>query len=234
MQFGGIGSSHDSHSHQVTGCIHETTHVQKTGGMKAAPAAVQTQQSLNQVSEQQQPPFSLSGWLRETFESGKKRWLRFWGNGAEAVNMSEEVKTAEAGDKSSAAQTMAQIGADNEAAGVAGQTANKASLEQQARINQYFRTVTEQEAPRASIMERLRTKVRETAGQLADHLAGRFFGAQTKSSFQTKQERPREDLRKRSRYRKEGEEIECILTDESYLLDSYDRKGEYSQLTTKK
>ena len=30
------------------------------------------------------------------------------------------------------------------------------------------------------------------------------------------------------------QEIECILTDESYLTDSYNRKGEYSHLTTDK
>ena len=41
-------------------------------------------------------------------------------------------------------------------------------------------------------------------------------------------------MRRRSKYRQDELEIDCVLTDESYLLDSYDRKGEYSQLTTSK
>jgi hypothetical protein len=71
------------------------------------------------------------------------------------------------------------------------------------------------------------------ASQLADHLPGRFFGFQTRSSFQSGS-RPKGDLRRKSRYRKDEVEIDCILTDDSYLMDSYDRKGEYSKLTTKK
>ena len=84
-------------------------------------------------------------------------------------------------------------------------------------------------------MQRIRSRVKGVTGQLAGKLPGRFFRFQAKNSFQARSEqKPEENLRKRSKYRKDELEIDCILTDESYLLDSYDRKGEYSQLTTKK
>lgn len=72
---------------------------------------------------------------------------------------------------------------------------------------------------------------------MADHLPGRFlarFGFQKKGSFQSGKESAKENLRRKSRYREDTLEIECVLTDESYLLDSYDRNGEYTQLTTRK
>ena len=80
----------------------------------------------------------------------------------------------------------------------------------------------------------MRVRLKGTAGQLAGHLPGNFFNAQTNNSFQAGKERSREDLRKHSKFRKDELEIDCILTDDSYLLDSYDRKGEYSKLSTKK
>ena len=80
----------------------------------------------------------------------------------------------------------------------------------------------------------MRVKFKELTGHLAGHLPGNFSGTQTKGSFQAKQEHSKEDLRKHSKYRKDELEIDCILMDDSYLLDSYDRKGEYSKLSTKK
>ncbi len=68
---------------------------------------------------------------------------------------------------------------------------------------------------------------------VADFLAKRFPFA-GKNPFQAKHGRPKEDLRKRSHYRGDDLDIDCVLTDDSYLLDSYDRKGSYSQLSTRK
>ena len=100
-------------------------------------------------------------------------------------------------------------------------------------MSNYFHTLEPAAVP-ATPFQKIRNKIREAASQLADHLPGRFFGSQGKNFLQTKQEQTKEDLSRRSRYKKEDKEIECILTDDSYLLDSYDRKGEYRQLTTKK
>ena len=66
---------------------------------------------------------------------------------------------------------------------------------------------------------------------IAGQLLGRFSN---RNSLQSKQEKPKEDRRKHSTYRQDDVEIDCILTDDSYLMDSYDRKGEYSKLSVKK
>ncbi len=93
--------------------------------------------------------------------------------------------------------------------------------------NPYFSAIEDTGRAKQSIWEKVKVRFHGIAGQLM----GRFSG---KNSFQTKQEKPKEDLRRHSKYRKDDLEIDCILTDDSYLLDSYDRKGEYSKLSTKK
>ena len=72
--------------------------------------------------------------------------------------------------------------------------------------------------------------MKDVAGRLSGRLPGRFAGFWAKETFQTKQEQPKEDLRKRSKYRQNELEIDCVLTDDSYLQDSYNSKGEYSKL----
>lgn len=222
MQLDGI--DHGSHSHQVTQCMHEHTHYQKTGASAASAANSQASQ-LRMAETQQEAQFSLSAWLQRTLGTGRGLWKGIWGT-------NETADTAQDGDKSGTAQAMAQL-SENHAAGEAVRAANAAAVEKQA-LPPYFRTVEHEMNPHVTPVQRLRSKIREAAGQLADHLPGRFFGFQTRSSFQAKQQRPKEDMRRRSKYRKDELEIDCILTDESYLMDSYDRKGEYSRLTTKK
>lgn len=225
MQLGGIDSDHSSHSHQVTQCMHEHTHYHKTGASAAAGVSSQAAQ-LQMAETQQDAQFSLSAWLQKTLTGGRKLWQGIWGS-------NETAGTAQAGDKSGTAQTMAQLADDNAAA--TAQALSTANMEKQA-VNPYFQPVEQKANLHGALapIQKLRGKIREAASQLADHLPGRFFGSQMKSPFQAKQQRPREDLRKRSKYRKDELEIDCILTDESYLMDSYDRKGEYTQLTTKK
>lgn len=222
MQLDGI--DHGSHSHQVTQCMHESTHYRKTGASAASAASSQSAQ-LQMEETQQEAQFSLSAWMQKTLGSGRSLWRGIWGS-------NETANTSQDGEKSGAAQAMAQL-SENHAAGETVRTASAAAVEKQG-LNPYFQPVEQKTVPRFAPVQRLRSKIREAASQLADHLPGRFFGFQTRNSFQAKQQRPREDLRRRSKYRKDELEIDCILTDESYLMDSYDRKGEYSQLTTKK
>ncbi|MGN0402421.1 MAG: hypothetical protein ACI4HQ_09210 [Acetatifactor sp.] len=103
-------------------------------------------------------------------------------------------------------------------------------------MNPYFLTLGDNSsASHMPLLQRTRTRVKGVVGRLAEKFRGRSFQFQSKNSFRTKSEqKPGEDLRRRSKYKKDELEIDCILTDESYLLDSYDRKGEYSQLTTQK
>lgn len=219
MQLSGIGDTHTADVHQVTKCLHD--HAQpKNGGVKMLVPPTET--SSQSIREQQgQSELTLTDWLQLLFRSGKERWIGFWrGN--------EYPSEGKAGDKTGTSQVMAQI--------------NDTTVMKEERTihnNPYFAavpTVSIEQPQNAalSIPQRIRLKCRSVAGQLAKQLPRRFFQFQKRGSFQAKKEGNREDLRKRSKYREDELEIDCILTDESYLLDSYDRKGEYSQLTTKK
>lgn len=225
MQLGGIGKDHDAHSHQVTGCMHEHTHYQKLGSSGAASSVTTNVTALQKVAEQQEVQFSLVSWMEKARENGRKFLRGIWGT--------NEVQSAsDAGDRDGKGSLMAQP-ADNAAAGGTPR-AGEAAMEQQSRLNVYFREVEQKPNLQMTPARRLRVKLKESTAKLFNHLPGNFFGARTKHSFQAKQQRTKEDLRRRSKYRTDELEIDCILTDESYLMDSYDRKGEYSQLTTRK
>lgn len=222
MQLEGIGSSHNTDTHQVTNCMHDHTHYKKEGA--AAASSSMNAQELQMQQQQQDAEFSLSAWLQNTLGKGKSLLRGIWGTNT--IDAS-----AQAGEKAGQEQVMAQIG-ENMTSGDRG----AASKNQELQINPYFQTMQDNNpAAHMTPFQRVRYRVKGIAGQLAGKLPGHFFRFQAKNSFQAKPEqRPKEDLRKRSKYRKDELEIDCILTDESYLMDSYDRKGEYSRLTTKK
>ena len=110
---------------------------------------------------------------------------------------------------------------------------NRAAVETAA-THTYFRPVEAKDAMPANPFQKVRYQVQKVARKLMDRLPGRFMGSHSGDFLQTKQQHTKEDLRKRSQYKEDDQEIECILTDESYLTDSYNRKGEYSHLTTDK
>ena len=224
MQLGGIDTDHGSQNHQVTGCLHEHTTAQKGGALASAASQVA---QLKQQEQQQTTQLSLAGLMEKTLEKGRAILRGIWGTSG------EKGESAENGRAELAQPATTKNERDIHAAEVAG-TVGRKTLEHQTQVNPYFQPVEHTAVPDVTPVQKLRTKIKEAASQLADHLPGRFFGSQGKNSLQTKQEQAKEDLRKRSRYKKDETEIDCILTDESYLMDSYDRKGEYTQLTTKK
>lgn len=230
---GGVDSDHSSDTHHVTGCMHSHSHyhqekIQSGGGNMSA----QTTQ-MQMQKQQQDAQFSLSSWLQRILYGGRSVLKGIWGT-------NETSTEGAAGDKDGSAQTMAQV--NNSAVDGrenmdhrSGDTARRMA-EQSAAIqgNPYFSTMAEKNS-HMTPLQKIRTRVVAAAEKLAGRLPGKAFRFQAKNSFHAKSEqRPQEDLRKRSKYRKDELEIDCILTDESYLMDSYDRKGEYSQLTTKK
>lgn len=237
MRFDGIGNNHSADVHHVTNCMHDHTRFEKKEGraaMSASPAS-NTQAQTSEV--RQEEPFSLSAWLEKTFGDGKRLLRRLWGS-------DEWSRAGEAGDKSGAAQISAGIREDGEDGGRsagtgtvhAPQIAAAATAVQPPRTltdNPYFSAVEDTGRRQETLWQKIRVKFGNVAGQLAGHLPGKFFGFQAKNSFQAKQERPKEDLRKLSKYRKDEAVIDCILTDDSYLLDSYNKKGEYRKLSTK-
>lgn len=227
---GGVEGGHDSDRHHVTGCMHGHTHYHQAD-MKSGGANMGSQMAQLQMQKQQQEAqLSLSDWLQRTFDRGKGILRGIWGTNQTNAD-------GAAGDKTGSAQMMAQVGDSGAEAGRGAAGSHRAAEHSAAmQGNPYFTEMPEKNA--AAYMtpfQKVRAKVVAGAEKLAGRLPGKSFRFQTKNSFQAKSEqRSKEDLRKRSKYRKDELEIDCILTDESYLMDSYDRKGEYRQLTTKK
>lgn len=254
MQFSGIGDSHSADVHHVTNCMRDHSHFEKREGAAASAASPvsSTQNALTQVRQEGQ--FSLSAWLERTFGNGKRLLGNIWG-GSDAPGLGE------AGDKSGAAQALAQIREDGLLEGananVAGLGHHQPDAPQTPHIswalhtpqiaaaatairpahavgsNPYFSAIEDAGRQEQTLWQKARVKFENVAGQLAGHLPRRFFNFQAKSAFHEKQEKPKEDLRKRSKFRRDEVEIDCVLTEDSYLLDSYDRKGEYRQLSAR-
>lgn len=225
MQLGGVDTNYGTQTHQVTGCLHDHTADRKYSGASAADALPQAAQ-MRQQEQQQTAQFSLSGWMEKTLDKGRSILRNIWGTNGEAGDSGESGRD----ELYRSSLTQEDMSHTAEPSGIL----NRKTLEHQAQINPYFQPMEQTAVPEMTPVQKLRTKIREAASQLADHLPGRFFGSHGKNFLQTKQEQTKEDLRRRSRYKKDETEIDCILTDESYLMDSYDRKGEYTQLTTKK
>ncbi len=235
---GGVGSDHSSDNHHVTGCMHGHTHIHegnaKTGGGEGGSQITQMQLQ----KQQQDAEFSLSSWLQKILRGGKSILKGIWGTnetgtGGAAGEKDGVVGTIARVNQSAAAddrRTDTVPGGDHHSTEAARRMAEHSAAMQG---NPYFSTMAERNTP-LTPLQKIRARVVSAAEKVAGRLPGKAFRFQGQNSFHTKsRQRPREDLRKRSKYRKDELEIDCILTDESYLMDSYDRKGEYSQLTTK-
>uniref|UniRef100_UPI00405602E7 hypothetical protein n=1 Tax=Acetatifactor sp. TaxID=1872090 RepID=UPI00405602E7 len=234
MQINGMGSGHDHSMHQVTQCRHEhsVSSKQQGGAASSASANLQTQTASE---TQQEGQISLSAWLKNTLSGGKKLLAKIWGDSAQGASevqisgenilQTEEQEMVQLNDpKDGTGHTPQNVGIFISSQELAATAALRQPLQES---NPYFSAIEDTGREKRSIWEKVKVTFHAIAGQLL----GRFS---SKNSLYTKQEKPKEDLRKHSRYREDDLEIDCILTDDSYLMDSYDRKGEYSKLTTKK
>lgn len=234
MQIGGLGSSHSASDHHVTNCIHDHREPQKDAGAMAMKTAASMEAANAKAELQQEGQFSLAAWLKNTLGNGRGVLLNFWGDGQAASDGAEGSRTAVSGAEGSQAavsQTMAQAGDTGAAAAMSAQLAVQQQVTQG---NPYFSGTEGAERHKQPLWKKLRERFHNMSGQLNGRRLQKFFGFQTKNSFQTKREQSREDLRKNNRYRRDTVEINCVRTDDNYLMDSYDRKGEYTRLTTKK
>ena len=223
MQIQGFGNHHTTDMHQVTECIHDHSTSKKSGGAASSGNALKT--SAEQIT-QQEGQLSLLSWLKNTLSGGRRMLFKIWGDGSEATTAAD-IK----GDNASQGkeQIMAQLDKANDGLrpkNVAGQEAAAAAMMQTQSLqnNPYFSAIEDTGRAKENVWAKLRVRFHSVTGYLTKHFSNR-------NSFQTKQEKPKEDLRRHSKYRKDELEIECILTDDSYLLDSYDRRGEYSKLS---
>lgn len=253
MQLNGIGSEHSSDMHHVTNCMHNHTHYKKeveTAGASSAASNARIMQTAGQQEEQ----FSVYTWLDKALGKGKRLLRALWGS-------SEAVLSGEAGDKAEESRTPAQIREDSVAdslgANVTGQNNHQPDTSQMLHTPQIaaaaaaitqpqniedtpgYSAVKEIGGQQEGLWEKVKVKFKDAAGQLSGYLAkrfsrGEFAGFQAKNSFQAKPEKQKEDLRKSGKYRRDVVEIDSALTEDSYLLDSYDKRGEYSRLSANK
>lgn len=236
MQVGGIGNSgldNHSSSHQVTGCMHEHhTEREKTGAMRASSFASSDtiQKATNDV--RMTPENSLLNTLKDAISKGLGFLGGLWSGGQENANQPTTSQIQVAGQLDHT--TLQQ--ADTHQPTVA---AAASVVQSDARLsdNPYFTTTSDPGKTKENLVEKIRIKLRDMTGQLTKRF-GERFGGRTSDNFvgqnalDSGQRKPQEDLRRRSRYKEEDMEIDCVLMDDSYLMDSYDRKGEYSKLTT--
>ena len=212
MQVNGLGNGtgqHHHNMHQVTDCKQEKS-VSKKGSSAAASASKETLYKYNNNSYmQQESGFSLSFYWKKILAAGQRLYISVWG----------EAKDGPANSETSVETSVETVNA----AEIAGTALNKTDIHN----NPYFSAIEDTGKQKQTAWDKVRVRFQSLAGQLT----GRFSG---KNSFQTGQQKPKQDLRKTSRYHQDDLEIDCILTDDSYLLDSYDRKGEYSKLSPKK
>lgn len=71
MQVGGVGSGHDTYSHQVTGCIHEHGENKDVGNAGAKLGSVQTIQTAEEVL-QENSSVNLMSWVQNISSKGKQ------------------------------------------------------------------------------------------------------------------------------------------------------------------
>lgn len=234
MQLGGVGHSHGAETHQVTQCLHHDHSV--TDKESGAAAKLSAAKANLQAQNAQQEIFSLTAWVQKLLEKGGRTLRGIWGSG-DAGGSADR-----AGDGTGTAGVEA-LGSGTASASASGENAlsrRRAAISEEAahlaaaQANPYFSIAPENGAAHVTPFQKIKARVKEVAGHLSGHLPGKFFKPQAQSTFQMKQEqkeRPKEDLRRHSKYRKDEVEIDCVLTDESYLLDSYDRTGGYSKLS---
>ena len=226
MQIGGVGSGHDTYSHQVTECLHEHAGHADTGSMANKMTDGQTAQTATEILQDTSNENMMS-WVQKIGNSGKQLLQKIWGDSKEAgdtvISQNQSTGNQITGQETTVMGT--SVGVKT--------TMNRAAVETAA-THTYFRPVEAKDAMPVNPFQKVRFQVQKVARKLMDRLPGKFLGSHTGDFLQTKQQQTKEDLRKRSQYKQDDQEIECILTDESYLTDSYNRKGEYSHLTTDK
>lgn len=239
MQLNGIGGGHSSNMHHVTNCIHDHSHYEKDGKIGAAAASKTDVQSMMTAESQADAQFSLTAWLNKTLNGGQNLLGSLWGNG-------EGIGTAgsgnQSGNESGAEQVLMTLPLEQDDSESSRQglhtpqiaaAATAVPLPRDIHNNPSFSAAHRSDERQGNPWRRLKTKFKDMTGQLTGHLRGKFSSAQTKNTFQPKQERPKQDLRRHSKLRRDELELNCVPTDDSYLLDSYDRKGEYSKISTK-
>lgn len=207
-------------SHQAT----ERAHKQDTviGGVRVT---IESTQAVKPVAtnpvEAQKERFSLSDWLSNSFSKVKNALRSFWNEGEEVSKTTVQDIKMPAEEEIDLEEGVPNV--------VVAAAATNVQSTQELQNNPYFSAISDTGRQSETWWQRVKVKFTSVAGHLMKRFS--FSG---KNDFQTKQEQPKEDMRKRSRYKDDDLEMDCVLTDDSYLMDSYDKKGEYRKLSAKK
>lgn len=198
----------NGHVHRVTECVHADAHKKNEGA--AASARMSTGESVQTITEQE-PHLNLLQWMEQIFRRTGGGIKSFFG--IEAGAGTEGTAAAAAG-----CEAVTPLLPDPEAA------ADRVSYFVPADV------LPQQSSWFQSLKTKIRIRFGEIRGSLARHLK-QEQSLQTGTGKQGAQaQRDKENRRRLSVYRQEEQEIECIITDDSYLLDSYNKKGDYSRL----
>ncbi len=227
MHLGGIGSENHSSFHHVTNCIHHHDAEKQVGaaGMRSAASS-----QMNAVpQEQRDPGFSLDMLLRKLLSGGRKLLGRFLGAHTQGEGLQDR---PEAGSALQGGGSVESLALQEERRGEDSLLHNPQLSHAAAAVtprqfvwnNPYFAAVSDTGNEKQRTWQKIKVRFQE----ITKHLTGQLSN---KNSFHTGQQKPKQDLRRYSRYRKDDLEVECVITDDSYLLDSYNRKGSYSKLT---
>lgn len=237
MQINSVGGAQDHASRQVAQRSHGTMPVHKEG--MVSPAAADLSETAQKTVQEsvKNTGFSLSALIKKALSGSRQLLANIWGESAESredagvlqsqdktqtktLISDSQVSDRQDGQNESAPGPECPISPNVQAA------AASAVIQQKVDTAPYFAAVEDTGAKERTMWEKVKVKFQSVAGQLTRQFSG-------ENTFQAKQEEHKEDLRRHSRYQGEDVQMECVLTDDSYLLDSYDKKGGYSRLTTK-
>lgn len=221
MRIGGVGSGnvHTADSHQVTNCVHvHKEQTEKTGRMDALLSSAQNQKQQTVASElETMDGFSLVDGIKRLLSRGRHWFGRIW-NGA-----GEELQDGASADRVSEDAGMLK---PEEARDMALREDMAGRQEASSVVNPHFVPIVQTKGA-DSLWQRFALKVHTATGYLAKKF-GRETSMQTGVKKDPKQSQ--EQMRRHSRYRDGQEEIDCVITDDSYLMDSYDKTGKYVKL----
>lgn len=202
IQNNGNYQSVNSHVHHVTECIHEERKKTQEGAIAGLRDSVSIQSMQNAQTEE--PQWNLFQWMSRILGQGVKGIKGLFGiaqNGAQTADSSAE-KVSRGQD------TLTDRAA-------------------------YF-VPAKEEIPANNWYQNLKERVRIRFGAIRNSLTKYFRQEQSlhmgAGKNGTSAGKEKEDRRRVSVYKKDELEIDCIITDESFLLDSYNRKGDYSKL----
>ena len=207
----------DNHVHHVTECIHD----HRTGQKKETAGGLRDSVTLSseQTAQAGEGSQNVFQWMNQVVNQGIAGIKNFFatGDGGLSDNPSNNAQPKDM--QIATDSVMVQLLPDEKA--ISDTTAK------------YFVPARE-DIPANNWYTNLKNRVRIKFGEIRNSLSKYLKQDQNLNmgagGSGTPQNRQKEDKSRLSVYKKDELEIDCIITDDSYLLDSYNRKGDYSKL----